>query len=146
MPSPVTTEAGVDVVVEDGPAPAVFERLVGVPEASLRTLDLFDQDDLVEPGERVHRLGWPAIGSSRRLRDNFRRESIRQVVQAREGQVARRRRPAVLPGDDVVDRERHRGIVRLGHPAVFAGVTLPLAYLSGQRSVHQGDRWLEIHP
>jgi hypothetical protein len=33
----------------------------------------------------------------------------------------------VLAGDDMVDREWDRGIVRLGHPAVFAGVTGPLA-------------------
>ena len=59
------------------------------------------------------------------------RPLVKVVVEAGEGQVAQRRATAVLAGDDLVDREWDRGILRLGHPAVFAGVAGPLSHRPG---------------
>jgi hypothetical protein len=49
------------------------------------------------------------------------------AVKTGEGKIAEIGRAAVLAGDDVIDRKRLRRIAGLRHPAVFAGVTGPLA-------------------
>src|SRR5262249_48495719 len=71
---------------------------------------------------RIEQLGQP-------LRAGVQPGAIRPLmavaVQAGESQVAQRRRTPVLPGDDVVDGERDRGVIRLRHAAVFAGAVGP---------------------
>lgn len=84
-------EAGIDVVIENGPAPAVFEALAGIPNALGWVLDLLDQYDIVEPGKRSHRLGWPSFGLSRSLRDNLAGPGVGQVEGAHAIDVGARK-------------------------------------------------------
>src|SRR5262249_30705572 len=70
----------VDLMIEDGPTPAVFEGFVGIPEALGGVFEFLDQQDVVEPGKGGHWLGWCCqFELSRNLRDNFAGPGVGQV-------------------------------------------------------------------
>ena len=82
---------------------------------------------------RVEELGelprqWVDTGDVRSL--------VTVIVEAGEGQVAESRGPAMLAGDDMVDRVRDRAIVHLRHSAIFTDIARPLSHLTG----HGGNR------
>src|SRR4051812_2255854 len=71
LPLPAV-EAGLDLVQEDGPRPAVLSGLLRVPEAVLPPLQPLDQKDVMPPGkgrERGGRLG--QVQFSHRLCENW---------------------------------------------------------------------------
>ena len=47
-------EIAVDLVIEDGAAPAVLDGLLGVPQAFGRVFYLLHKDDIVAPGKLGH--------------------------------------------------------------------------------------------
>ncbi len=63
-------------------------------------------------------------------------------VVAGEGQVVCRIRPAMLTGDDVVNRKGRKGLVSLRQTAIFTPVACAFAYQSACcRINHAGSCW-----